>query len=86
MIEIDIDRRLQIALHNFEAYYNIRPNRITIGYRLARELESQFYCHCIPNENRIIHTYCGIPVKIDYYNSDVLEVGFMEKYVLKAES
>ena len=78
MIEMDIDRRVQAVLHDFKAYYNIYPNRITIGDRLAHELQVQFYCYHVPDKIGELHTYCGIPVKIDYDNPDILEVGFMQ--------
>ena len=84
-IEADANMKVQMALYNFESIYNIHPNRITMGYHLSNELYMQF-CQVrifeeVPRKvNGVRCEYQGVPVKIDYDNPDILEVGYMVNY------
>lgn len=83
----DVNAKVQTALCEFETLYGIRPNKIIMGHRLADRLTNQFYYKdfTIKNLGEIarkqnLDVYCkyeGIPVKIDYNNPNILEVGYM---------
>ncbi len=90
MINMTADMKVQIALHDFENTYNIRPNRIVMGHKLSDELTKKFYRDVIPiniltelakeKNLGLLVEYEGIPVKIDYDNPNVLEVGYMTNW------
>lgn len=89
--EMDTNTKIITALYEFERVNGIRPNRINMGCNLVDELKSQFYSDNIPmrtlevismeQELGIRCEYEGIPIKIDYENKDVLEVGYMVKWM-----
>ena len=88
MIEMSTDTKVRTLVYGFEREYGVRPNRINIGWRLADELANQFYymrvsVMLMAKEDRdgLRVEYEGIPVKIDYDNSDILEVGYMVKWL-----
>lgn len=91
MIEMNADMKVQTLLYGFERENGIRPNRIIMGYHLADELRNQFYYNYIPirtleemAEMRNLGVTCeyeGIPIKIDYDNPNILEVGYMVKWL-----
>lgn len=88
--EMDADTKVRTALYEFEMVNGIRPNRINMGYKLSDELMNQFYYNTIPVKTLaelakekslgVWAEYEGIPVKIDYDNPDILEVGYMVKW------
>ena len=87
MIKMDADSKVRILLYDFERVNGLRPNRITMGWKLADELANQFYYMRVSVqrltevERSNLHAeYEGIPVKIDYDNPDILEVGYMVKW------
>ena len=89
MIEMNADMKVRLALYDFENRYNIRPNSINMGYRLADELAYSFYkgmSLCTLEEllkngkSGIVCQYEGIPVRVVYENPDALEVGYMVKW------
>lgn len=78
----EIDYRVRKALCEFEAKYNIHPNRIIMGYRLANELrgvldERRTYRSILPMCDLLEFLYAGIPVELDYANPEKLSVGYM---------
>ena len=85
------DEKVRATLCEFYERCGIYPNTIIIGYRLSDELLEQFYYDTIPTrelkavaEERnlcVRYEYEGIPVKIDYDNPDLLEVGYMVKWM-----
>lgn len=87
--EVTADEKVQAALYNFQSAMRIRPNRITMGSNLVDELSRQFYSDSFPMKSLeeiakeqklgVVCQYEGIPVKVDYDNPDVLEVGYMMK-------
>ena len=91
MIEMSADMKVRCALYEFERINGIYPNRINMGYHLADELAEQFFYSNIPiktleelaRERNMgkIYEYEGIPVNVDYDNPDVLEVGYMTKWL-----
>ena len=91
MFEMSADMKVQMALHEFESHYNIRPNRITMGHHLVDELLHQTYWPYFPirafedlvckQKIGVFGKYEGIPVKIDYDNHDILEVGYMVEWM-----
>lgn len=89
MIEMNADMKVRLALYDFENRYNIRPNSINMGYRLADELAYSFYndmsLHTLEEllkggNSRVVCQYEGIPVRVVYDNPDTLEVGYMVKW------
>lgn len=88
--EMDTNMKVHCALYEFERTNGIRPNRIVMGYDLMEKVVNQFYYMNIPmktleevvKEQKLgmYCTYEGIPVKVDYDNPDILEVGYMMKY------
>jgi hypothetical protein len=87
---MDADTKVRTALCDFERFNNIRPNRLTMGYNLADELKHQFYSDspvgtleaiAMGQELGVRYEYEGIPIKIDCDNPDVLEVGYMIKWM-----
>lgn len=90
MIDMTADMQVQIVLHDFENTYNMRPNRIVMGHKLSDELTKKIYRDVIPvkilNELAkeknlgLLLEYEGIPVKIDYNNPNILEVGYVTKW------
>ena len=84
--EMDANMKVQAALYEFESVNGVRPNRIIIGYHLIDELVNQFYYKNftmndleVAAREKNCKVYCkyeGIPVKIDYNNPDILEVGY----------
>ena len=88
MDKMSADFKVRTLLYEFERINGIRPNRITMGWKLADELANQFYymrvsVMLMAKEDRdgLRVEYEGIPVKIDYDNSDILEVGYMVKWL-----
>ena len=91
MIEMNADMKVQTLLYGFEREHGIRPNRIIMGWHLANELRNQFYYNYIPiraleelAEMRSLGVTCeyeGIPIKIDYDNPNILEVGYMVNWL-----
>ena len=85
-IKMNANEKVQIALHEFEYDYGVRPNRITMGFNLVNELHAMFCpIRSLEEEERelkgVVCEYEGIPVDVDYINHDRLEVGFMVKWV-----
>lgn len=90
-LEMDVDMKVRCALYEFERVHGIRPNRINMGYHLSDKLLNQFYWNCIPVQTleeaaakrnmELRYEYQGIPVKIDYKNPELLEVGYMVKWL-----
>ena len=80
---MDADTKVRTALYDFERFNNIRPNRITMGYNLVDELKHQRTLEAIAmgQELGVRYEYEGIPIKIDCDNPDVLEVGYMIKWM-----
>ncbi len=88
MIEISTDTKVRTLVYGFEREYGVRPNRINMGWKLADELANQFYYMRVSvmsmakeDRDKLWAEYEGIPVKIDYDNPDVLEVGYMFKWI-----
>ena len=91
MLEMDANMKVQCALYDFERINGIHPNRIVMGYHLLDEVVGQFYDMNIPmrtleevaREQKfgVRCEYEGIPVKVDYDNPDLLEVGYMVKWM-----
>lgn len=91
MIEMDANMKVQCALYDFERVNGIRPNRIIMGHHLLDEVINQFYINTAPMKTleetareQKLGVYCkyeGIPVKVDYDNPDILEVGYMTKWL-----
>jgi len=91
VLEMDANTKVHVALYEFERVNGIRPNRITMGYHLLDEVVSQFYDknftmrtleEVAREQNREVRCmYEGVPVKIDYDNPDILEVGYMVKWM-----
>lgn len=91
MLEMDANMKVQCALYDFERVNGIRPNRIVMGYHLLDELANQFYYNTMPmrtleqvaREQKlgVRCEYEGIPIKVDYDNPDILEVGCMVKWM-----
>lgn len=91
VLKMNADMKVRCALYEFERVNGIRPNRIVMGYRLLDELTSQFYYTNVPMKTleeaareRKLCVYCeyeGIPVKADYDNPELLEVGYMAKWM-----
>lgn len=90
-IEMNADMEVQSALYEFENNYGIRPNRITMGYRIVDELTRIFIDNVVSletleelakaQEHGIVCEYEGIPINVDHDNPDTLEVGFMVKWM-----
>ena len=78
--EMDADMKVRTALHEFEYDYGVRPNRITMGFNLLRELHKIFHIGMPMNLDNLSVEYEGIPISIDYINPDNLEVGYMSKW------
>ena len=91
MLEMNANMKVQCALYDFERVNGIRPNRIVMGYHLLDKVVSQFYDMNIPMKTleeiakeQKLGVYCqyeGIPVKVDYDNPELLEVGYMVKWM-----
>ena len=88
MIKIDADTKVRTLLYGFERENGIRPNRIIVGWKLADELANQFFYMRVSVMSMTAQErdgfrveYEGIPVKIDYDNPDILEVGYMVKWL-----
>ena len=89
--EIDTDTKVRTAIYEFENKFGFFPNRINMGHKLSDELANQFYYNTIPIQTfaelakqknfGVWAEYEGIPVKIDYDNPDILEVGYMVKWM-----
>lgn len=89
--KVTVDEKIQTTLYNFENDTGLRPNRIVMGCNLVDELAKQFYTNSIPMktlkemaENRNLGVTCkyeGIPIKVDYDNPDILEVGYMVNWM-----
>lgn len=80
-VDMDVDTKLFIALREFEEYYGVYPNRITMGFNLANELHAMFCPIRTEKEVKgVICEYKGIPVDIDYVNRNKLEVGCMARW------
>lgn len=86
--EVTTDMKVRILLCDFEARYGIRPNRINMGWKLADELANQFYYMRVSvmamtkeDRSKLWAEYEGIPIKIDYDNPDLLEAGYMVKWM-----
>lgn len=82
------DVKVRTLLYDFEATHGVRPNRITMGWHLADELANQFYYMRVSvmsmakeDRDKLQTEYEGIPVKIDYDNPDLLEVGYVVKWM-----
>lgn len=82
------DTKVKTLLYDFERIHGIRPNRITMGWKLADELANEFYYMRVSvqrlteeERNGFQAEYEGIPVKIDYKNPNILEVGYMVKWM-----
>jgi hypothetical protein len=90
ILKMNADMKVQCALYEFERVNGIRPNRIVMGYRLLDELVSQFYYMNVQMKTLeeaarerklcVCCEYEGIPVKTDYDNPELLEVGYMAKW------
>lgn len=84
--EEDVDAKIQMALYEFENSCNIIPNRIVMGYNLVNKLIAQLF-DTLPvktiEEMKKEPTikYEGIPVVVDYNNPEVLEVGYMSRWI-----
>ena len=88
--EMDANTKVRTAVYEFENKFGLFPNRINMGYKLSDELARQFYYDTIPVQTLaelakqknlgVWAEYEGIPVKIDYDNPDILEVGYMVKW------
>ena len=95
MLEMDANMKVQCALYDFERVNGIRPNRIVMGYHLLDEITSMFYDMNIPMKTfeemakeqnlGVFCKYEGIPIKVDYDNPDILEVGCMTKWMENKE-
>lgn len=88
MIEMNADTKVRTLLYGFERENGIRPNRIIMGWHLADELANQFFymrtsLMLMPKKDRdnLWAEYEGIPIRIDYDNPDILEVGYMVKWL-----
>lgn len=88
MIEVSTDTKVRTLVYGFEREYGVRPNRINMGWKLADELANQFYYMRVSvmsmttqERDRFRAEYEGIPIEIDYKNSDRLEVGYMVKWL-----
>lgn len=88
MENMSADLKVRTALCEFEELHGFCPNRITMGCNLVDELAQQFYY--LPVSTRGLTAkeraelrceYEGIPIKIDYDNPDILEVGYMVKWM-----
>lgn len=89
--EVDAHMKVQAAIYDFENDFGIRPNRIIIGHHLLDEIVDTFYDknftmktleEAVREQNLgMICKYEGIPVKVDYDNPDILEVGYMAKRI-----
>ena len=95
VLKMDANMKVQCALYDFERVNGIRPNRIVMGYHLLDEVVNQFYINTVPMKTleevareQKLGVYCkyeGIPVKVDYDNPDLLEVGYMTKWLENKE-
>lgn len=91
MTEMSANMKVQCALHEFERINGMYPNRINMGYHLADELAEQFFYNNIPIKTLeelarernlgVLREYEGIPVNIDYNNPNILEVGYITKWL-----
>lgn len=89
MIEMNADMKVQGAIHSFKIKTNMHPNRIIMGYGLVDEICKQYHYNDIPiktlgelvkeKELGFYCEYAGIPIMIDEYNPNTLEVGYMIK-------
>lgn len=89
--KMDANMKVQCALYEFERVNGIRPNRITMGYHLVDELGRQFLMEIVPIKTLeemadmrklgVLREYEGIPIKVDYDNPDLLEVGYTTKWI-----
>ena len=82
------DTKVKTLLYDFERVHGIRPNRINMGWKLVDELAELFYymrvsVQSLTERERdcIQAEYEGIPVRIDYKNPNILEVGYMVKWM-----
>lgn len=90
-LEMDANMKVHCALYDFERVNGIRPNRIVMGYHLLDEVVDMFYNKSFTMKTleeaakeKKLEVYCeyeGIPVKVDYDNPNVLEVGYMTKWM-----
>ena len=86
----DVDTLVRTAVYEFENEFGHFPNRIIMGCNLVDELSHIFWGNIVPMKTLeelakeqkcgIKCEYEGIPVKVDYDNPDMLEVGYMMKY------
>lgn len=82
------DMKVRTALREFYNNCNIWPNKIIMGYHLVNELHKQF-CTEVRSFEEVIAInngdlkceYEGIPIDVDHDNPDVLEVGYMVKWM-----
>jgi hypothetical protein len=91
MLEMDANMKAQCALYEFERTHGIRPNRIVMGYHLLDEVVDTFYdknftmktLEEVAREQKlgVRCEYMGIPVEVDYNNTELLEVGYMVKWM-----
>ena len=90
-LKMSADMKVQCALYEFERVNGVRHNRIVMGYRLMDELVRQFYDARLQMKTleeaareRKLCVRCeyeGIPVNVDYDNPELLEVGYMSKWM-----
>ena len=84
--EEDVNAKIQMALYEFENSCNIIPNRIVMGYNLVNKLIAQLF-DGVPTaivehmKKEPIIKYEDIPVVVDYNNPEVLEVGYMSRWM-----
>lgn len=89
VFEADTETKLHMLLHDFENNVGVSPNRINLGCRLTEELINKYFANIAPLKNLgekerksgVVGEYEGVPIKVDYDNPYIVEVGYMVKWL-----
>ena len=94
-LETDVHEKIHLMMYDFANRFGIYPNRINMGRKLVDEILNYLYYSYtntrtleeVAEERKtgIIGQYEGIPVKLDHDNPDILEVGYMVKWIESKE-
>ena len=89
--EADTETKLHMLLYDFENNVGVPPNRINLGCKLVEELVNKYFATIAPlksleerakeRKSGVVGEYEGVPIKVDYDNPYIVEVGYMNKWI-----